>query len=120
MAKPSRAFSGRIGVRPAGLMILTSSGRLNRSIIRIGPEITCHSYSVRWGEADKDPSYADLDRLVSAAQSISTPGGHLEILRSLRGKSGRCTRTKMIPKAVYLVEARACSAPSAVRSANSY
>ena len=37
------------------------------------PEITCHSYSVRWGEADKDPSYADLDRLVSAAQSISTP-----------------------------------------------
>jgi pimeloyl-ACP methyl ester carboxylesterase len=25
------------------------------------------------GEADKDPSYADLDRLVSAAQSISTP-----------------------------------------------
>ena len=37
------------------------------------PEITWHSYSVRWGEADKDPSYADLDRLVTAAQSISTP-----------------------------------------------
>jgi pimeloyl-ACP methyl ester carboxylesterase len=37
------------------------------------PEITCHSYSVRWGEADKDRNYADLDRLVTAAQSISTP-----------------------------------------------
>jgi pimeloyl-ACP methyl ester carboxylesterase len=37
------------------------------------PEITCHSYSVRWGEANKDPSYGDLDRLVTAAQSISTP-----------------------------------------------
>jgi len=37
------------------------------------PEITCHSYSVRWGEANKDPHYADLDRLVTAAQSISTP-----------------------------------------------
>ena len=37
------------------------------------PEITWHSYSVRWGEADKDPSYADLDRLVAAAQSISVP-----------------------------------------------
>jgi len=37
------------------------------------PEITWHSYSVRWGEADKDRRYADLDRLVTAAQSISTP-----------------------------------------------
>ena len=37
------------------------------------PEITWHSYSVRWGEADKDPSYADLDRLVAAAQSITVP-----------------------------------------------
>jgi hypothetical protein len=37
------------------------------------PEITWHSYSVRWGEADKDPRYADLDRLVTGAQSISTP-----------------------------------------------
>jgi pimeloyl-ACP methyl ester carboxylesterase len=36
-------------------------------------EITWHSYSVRWGEADKDPSYAALDRRVSAAQSISVP-----------------------------------------------
>jgi hypothetical protein len=25
-----------------------------------------------WGEADKDPRYADLDSLVAAAQSIST------------------------------------------------
>src|SRR4029077_15578607 len=37
------------------------------------PEITWHSYSVRWGEADKDRRYADLDRLVTAAQSIPTP-----------------------------------------------
>jgi pimeloyl-ACP methyl ester carboxylesterase len=37
------------------------------------PEITWHSYSVRWGEAEKDPSYADLDRRVMAAQSISVP-----------------------------------------------
>jgi len=37
------------------------------------PEITWHSYSVRWGEADKDPRYADLDRLVTGAESISTP-----------------------------------------------
>jgi pimeloyl-ACP methyl ester carboxylesterase len=37
------------------------------------PEITRHSYSVRWGEADKDPRYADLDHLVAAAQSISVP-----------------------------------------------
>lgn len=37
------------------------------------PEITWHSYSVRWGEADKDPRYADLDHLVAAAQSISVP-----------------------------------------------
>jgi hypothetical protein len=37
------------------------------------PEITWHSYSVRWGEAYKDPSYVDLDCLVTAAQSISTP-----------------------------------------------
>jgi pimeloyl-ACP methyl ester carboxylesterase len=26
-----------------------------------------------WGEANKDPNYADLDRLVTAARSISTP-----------------------------------------------
>jgi pimeloyl-ACP methyl ester carboxylesterase len=37
------------------------------------PAITWHSYSVRWGEADKDPRYADLDALVADAQSISTP-----------------------------------------------
>ena len=37
------------------------------------PAITWHSYSVRWGEADKDPRYAELDRRVSTAQSISVP-----------------------------------------------
>jgi pimeloyl-ACP methyl ester carboxylesterase len=37
------------------------------------PEITWHSYSVRWGEADKDPNYADLDRRVHEAQSIPVP-----------------------------------------------
>jgi pimeloyl-ACP methyl ester carboxylesterase len=37
------------------------------------PEITCHSYSVRWSEANKDPTYNELDRLVTSAQWISTP-----------------------------------------------
>src|ERR1700680_3406851 len=37
------------------------------------PEITWHSYSVRWGEADKDPRYVSLDRLANAARSISVP-----------------------------------------------
>jgi len=37
------------------------------------PEITWHSYSVRWGEADKDPRYAELDRVVITAPSISVP-----------------------------------------------
>jgi pimeloyl-ACP methyl ester carboxylesterase len=37
------------------------------------PEITWHSYSVRWGEAEKDPRYTELDRHVSTAQSISVP-----------------------------------------------
>jgi pimeloyl-ACP methyl ester carboxylesterase len=37
------------------------------------PAITWHSYSVRWGEADKDPRYAELDRRVNTAQSISVP-----------------------------------------------
>jgi pimeloyl-ACP methyl ester carboxylesterase len=37
------------------------------------PEITWHSYSVRWGEADKDSRYSDLDRRVQQAQSIAVP-----------------------------------------------
>jgi pimeloyl-ACP methyl ester carboxylesterase len=37
------------------------------------PEITWHSYSVRWGEADKDPRYSALDRRVREAQSIAIP-----------------------------------------------
>jgi pimeloyl-ACP methyl ester carboxylesterase len=37
------------------------------------PDITWHSYSVRWGEAEKDPRYDELDRRVRAAQSISVP-----------------------------------------------
>jgi pimeloyl-ACP methyl ester carboxylesterase len=37
------------------------------------PEITWHSYSVRWGEAEKDPLYAELDRQVLEAKSISVP-----------------------------------------------
>jgi pimeloyl-ACP methyl ester carboxylesterase len=35
------------------------------------PDITWHSYSVRWGEADKDPRYTELERRVNAAHSIS-------------------------------------------------
>jgi pimeloyl-ACP methyl ester carboxylesterase len=37
------------------------------------PDVTWHSYSVRWGEAEKDPRYGGLDRRVHAAQSISVP-----------------------------------------------
>ena len=37
------------------------------------PEITWHSYSVRWGEADKDPRYAELDGRASTAKLISVP-----------------------------------------------
>lgn len=37
------------------------------------PAITLHSYQVRWGEADKDPRYRDLDQRAMLAQSISVP-----------------------------------------------
>jgi pimeloyl-ACP methyl ester carboxylesterase len=37
------------------------------------PAITLHSYTVRWGEADKDPRYRDLDERAKAAPSISVP-----------------------------------------------
>lgn len=37
------------------------------------PEITWHSYSVRWGEARKDPRYAELDHRLTNAQSVSVP-----------------------------------------------
>ena len=36
-------------------------------------DITLHSYTVRWGEADKDPRYRDLDSRAMAAQSIKVP-----------------------------------------------
>jgi pimeloyl-ACP methyl ester carboxylesterase len=37
------------------------------------PEITWHSYSVRWGEADKDLRYLELERRAREAQSIAVP-----------------------------------------------
>jgi pimeloyl-ACP methyl ester carboxylesterase len=37
------------------------------------PEITVHSYTVRWGEARKDPRYRDLDQRARSAQAISVP-----------------------------------------------
>jgi pimeloyl-ACP methyl ester carboxylesterase len=37
------------------------------------PDITLHSYRVRWGEADGDARYADLERRAQAARSIATP-----------------------------------------------
>jgi pimeloyl-ACP methyl ester carboxylesterase len=37
------------------------------------PAITLHSYTVRWGEADKDPRYAALDRRAMSVQSIAVP-----------------------------------------------
>jgi pimeloyl-ACP methyl ester carboxylesterase len=35
--------------------------------------ITLHSYQVRWGEADKDPRYHDLDACYHAAKAIAVP-----------------------------------------------
>src|SRR5262249_5595920 len=37
------------------------------------PAITVHSYRVRWGAADKDPRYSELDRRAMSAQTISIP-----------------------------------------------
>jgi pimeloyl-ACP methyl ester carboxylesterase len=37
------------------------------------PEITLHSYRVRWGEAEPDPRYSALDARVKAARTIGTP-----------------------------------------------
>ena len=37
------------------------------------PAITVHSYTVRWGEADKDPRYRDFDRHAKSAQTITVP-----------------------------------------------
>jgi pimeloyl-ACP methyl ester carboxylesterase len=37
------------------------------------PDVTVHSYRVRWAEADKDPRYAKLDAQAHAAQSIGVP-----------------------------------------------
>jgi pimeloyl-ACP methyl ester carboxylesterase len=37
------------------------------------PEVTVHSYTVRWGEARKDPRYRDLDQRARSAQAISVP-----------------------------------------------
>jgi pimeloyl-ACP methyl ester carboxylesterase len=37
------------------------------------PAITVHSYTVRWGEANKDPRYRDLDQRAMSAQTISLP-----------------------------------------------
>jgi pimeloyl-ACP methyl ester carboxylesterase len=37
------------------------------------PDITVHSYRVRWAEAEKDPRYAALDAQLLAAKSIAVP-----------------------------------------------
>ncbi len=37
------------------------------------PEITLHSYRVRWGEAEPDPRYHALEERAKAASTISTP-----------------------------------------------
>jgi pimeloyl-ACP methyl ester carboxylesterase len=36
-------------------------------------EITIHSYRVRWGQADPDPLYVDLEARAKAARAIGTP-----------------------------------------------
>jgi pimeloyl-ACP methyl ester carboxylesterase len=35
--------------------------------------VTLHSYRVRWGEADPDPAYADIERRAKAATKITIP-----------------------------------------------
>ena len=48
--------------------------RDHRQIVRkSGLEVTVHSYTVRWGEARKDPRYRDLDQRARSAQAISVP-----------------------------------------------
>jgi pimeloyl-ACP methyl ester carboxylesterase len=37
------------------------------------PAITVHSYTVRWGEAERDASYGELDRRAKSVQTISVP-----------------------------------------------
>ncbi|TIT03892.1 MAG: alpha/beta hydrolase, partial [Mesorhizobium sp.] len=37
------------------------------------PDVTLHSYRVRWGEADPDPRYAELARKQIEAEAISVP-----------------------------------------------
>jgi len=37
------------------------------------PAITLHSYRVRWGEAEPDPRYADLEQQQQAARTIAVP-----------------------------------------------
>ena len=37
------------------------------------PEVTLHSYRVRWGEAPPDPRYAKLDAAAKAVQTIGVP-----------------------------------------------
>ena len=37
------------------------------------PAVTVHSYSVRWGEADKDPRYSHIDARARSTQAISVP-----------------------------------------------
>jgi pimeloyl-ACP methyl ester carboxylesterase len=55
--------------------------------------ITLHSYQVRWGEADKDPRHAELDKRAKSAASIAVPtlmiqGGAdgVTLARSTEGK----------------------------------
>jgi pimeloyl-ACP methyl ester carboxylesterase len=49
------------------------------------PAITLHSYRVRWGEADPDPRYRELDAQVKAARTIGTP------VMMIQGGADRCT-----------------------------
>jgi len=37
------------------------------------PEVTLHSYRVRWGEVEPDPRYAALEQRQKAVQTLSVP-----------------------------------------------
>jgi pimeloyl-ACP methyl ester carboxylesterase len=49
------------------------------------PDITLHSYRVRWGEADPDPHYAGLEAQVLAAKTIAVPA------LMIQGGADNCT-----------------------------
>ena len=62
MAKPLRAFSGRAGACTAGFDDAVFNAVAESLKNPDWPNMTLHSYRVRWGEAEPDPYYAELEK----------------------------------------------------------